>query len=177
VYSLKDTTHFDQRVAETVAWCCDRAIREDPKQSLRYDSLYPSILSETRAEVVLSVLMYRSEWLKQRKEKPIKEDRNMRAGRLLCYFPDANLADGAAEVASAGFFDVNNIPPWDSWVGLYRSDLKDPSLTVYLISYVPHVFLQQAGRGIDVNPESCIVWLNDSDTPIANVLRCERWQF
>jgi len=120
MYSLKDTTHFDQRLSETVAWCCDHAVASDPNHSLRYESLYPSILSETRADVVLSVLMYRGEWLKQQRCKPITKDRDLRQGRLLCYFPDANLADGAAQVASEGFFDINNIPPWDTWVGLYR---------------------------------------------------------
>jgi hypothetical protein len=177
VYSIKDTTHFDQRLAEAVSWCCDHAVASDPVRSLRYGSLYPSILSETRDDVVLSVLMYRGSWLQQQRIKPITKDLDLRRGRLLCYFPDANLADGAAEVASEGFFDTNNIPPWDSWVGLYRSDLRDVSQKVYLISYVPEVFLGLASRGIEVNPEECIMWLRDSDTPIGNVLRSEGWRF
>jgi hypothetical protein len=37
-------------------------------------------------------------------------------GRLMVYFPDAALADGAAEVQSRGFFDVHNTPPWDTWI-------------------------------------------------------------
>lgn len=120
--------------------------------------------------------MYRGEWVKQQKVS-ITKSRDLRSGRLLCYFPDANLADGAAEVASGGFFDINNIPPWDTWVGLYRSDLRDVSLRVYLISYVPEMFLEHAARGIDANPESCIAWLYDTDTPIGNVLRSEGWRF
>src|SRR5215475_6750001 len=67
MYSLKDTAHFDQRLAETVTWCCDHAAASEPKRSLRYEPLYPCILSETRADVVLSVLMYRGEWLKQQR--------------------------------------------------------------------------------------------------------------
>ena len=177
MYSLKDTTHFDQRLAEAVTWCCDHAVASDPKYSLRYESLYPSILSETRADVVLSVLMYRGEWLRQQRSKPITKDRGLRQGRLLCYFPEANLADGAAEVASEGFFDINNISPWDTWVGLYRSDVRDMSQQVYLISYVPKEFMRQAGRGVEVNPEQCIMWLYDTNTPIGNELRSEGCQF
>ena len=176
MFSIKDSIHFEQRLAETVAWCCDRLSSTDPKHSLRYDSLYPSILLE-RADVVLTVLMYRSEWLQQQNVKSTKANRELKRGRLLCYFPDANLADGAAEVASEGFFDINNIPPWDTWVGLYRSDLQDASLKVYLVSYVPEAFIQHAGRGIDVNPEACIMWLYETDTPIGNVLRSEGWRF
>jgi len=121
--------------------------------------------------------MYRGEWLKQQRIKPLTKDRNLRQGRLLCYFPDANLADGAAEVASEGFFDINNIPPWDTWIGLYRSNVRDVSYQAYLISSVPELFLAQAGSGVDVNPEGCIMWLHDTDTPIGNLLRSEHWQF
>ena len=126
---------------------------------------------------MVSVLGYRGAWLQQQKIKPVIEDRELRQGRLLCYFPDADLADGAAEVASDGFFDNHNVPPWDTWVGLYRSDLSDASLKAYLISYVPEMFLQQAARGVEVNPEQCIMWLYDSDTPIGNVLRSDGWRF
>lgn len=177
MFSIKDSIHFEQRLAETVVWCCERISTADPKHSLRYDSLYPSILLETRADVVLNVLMYRASWLQQQNVKSIKTDRELKRGRLLCYFPDANLADGAAELASEGFFDLNNVPPWDTWVGLYQSDLQDASRKVYLISYVPEAFIQHAGRGIEVNPEECIMWLYETDTPIGNVLRSEGWRF
>ena len=30
--------------------------------------------------------------------------------------PDDNLADGAAALASRGFFDEDNAPPWDTWL-------------------------------------------------------------
>jgi hypothetical protein len=175
--SIKDSVHFNQRLAETIAWCCGRAAASYPKHSLRYDSLCPGILSATRADAVLTVLGYRESWLRQANIKPIAKDRELRLGRLLCYFPDADLADGAAEVASDGFFDIHNVPPWDTWVGLYRSDLREASFREYLISYVPGMFLEQATKGVEVNPEQCIMWLYDSDTPIGNVLRSEGWRF
>jgi hypothetical protein len=177
MYSIKDSVHFNQRLSETIVWCGDRAAASYPKHSLRYESLYPGTLSPTRADAVFTVLGYRGSWLQQQNVKPVIEDRELRQGRLLCYFPDADLADGAAEVASDGFFDIQNAPPWDTWVGLYQSDLHDASLKVYLISYVPKIFLQHAARGIEVNPEQCIRWLYDADTPIGNVLRSEGWRF
>jgi hypothetical protein len=41
--------------------------------------------------------------------------KDLTGGRLLAYFPDNNLACGVAEVESQGFFDTNNIPPYDTW--------------------------------------------------------------
>jgi hypothetical protein len=71
------------------------------------------------------------------------------SGRLLLYYPHENLACGAAEVSSNGFFDVNNVPPWDIWV-----DFSERTL----VSWVPPVLLEAAQMGIDVNPEECMRW-------------------
>src|SRR5262249_9402333 len=49
---------------------------------------------------------------------------------LLAYFPDENLSDGAAAVASDGYFDYDNIPPWDTWVVYVAADHL-------LLSWVP----------------------------------------
>jgi hypothetical protein len=70
-------------------------------------------------------------------------------GRLLLYSPSENLACGAAEVSSNGFFDVNNIPPWDIWVDFSAGTL---------VSWVPPALLDVAQMGIYVNPEACIRW-------------------
>ena len=76
-----------------------------------------------------------------------KRDTNI--GRLLLYIPSENLACGAAEVSSNGFFDVNNVPPWDIWV-----DFSEGTL----VSWVPPALLDVAQMGIYVNPEACIGW-------------------
>lgn len=70
-------------------------------------------------------------------------------GRLLLYTPSENLACGAAEASSNGFFDVNNVPPWDIWV-----DFSEDTL----VSWVPPALLDVAQMGIYVNPEACIRW-------------------
>src|SRR5947208_1564281 len=63
--------------------------------------------------------------------------------------PSENLACGAAEASSNGFFDVNNVPPWDIWV-----DFSERTL----VSWVPPGLLDVAQMGIYVNPEACIRW-------------------
>lgn len=70
-------------------------------------------------------------------------------GRLLLYTPSENLACGAAEASSNGFFDVNNVPPWDIWV-----DFSEGTL----VSWIPPALLDVAQMGIYVNPEECIRW-------------------
>lgn len=78
------------------------------------------------------------------------EERNTTVGgRLLLYAPSENLACGAAEASSNGFFDLNNVPPWDIWV-----DFSEGTL----VSWVPPALLDVAQMGIYVNPEACIRW-------------------
>jgi hypothetical protein len=70
-------------------------------------------------------------------------------GRLLLFVPSETLADGAAQHSSNGFFDMNNVPPWDIWVGFSEGTL---------VSWVPPALMDAAQIGIDVNPEQCIRW-------------------
>jgi hypothetical protein len=89
----------------------------------------------------------------QNQQNPSVEGHSISAdsGRFLIYFPHENLADGAAQVSSNGFFDVNNVPPWDVWVSF-----SDGAL----ISWVPLGLIELAQMGIDANPEECIRWFH-----------------
>jgi hypothetical protein len=78
-------------------------------------------------------------------------------GRLLAYLPDEQLADGAAEEATGGFFDVDNTPPWDTWVAWVRL-AGDRTL----IAYVPPVFFDFVDRALRVQVEDCFHWLDEA---------------
>ena len=106
-----------------------------------YDSAYPWTAA------VAHVVANRAALLRQNSSKNSTAD--VAHGRLLLYDPDENLADGAAEYSSSGFFDSNNVPPWDIWVGMANRTL---------VSWVPPVLVEAAQMGIDANPESCIRW-------------------
>jgi hypothetical protein len=56
---------------------------------------------------------------------------------VLVYFPDDDLADGAAEVESEGFFDVHNAPPWDTWLTMVE-DTGRSEKNPYLLAWVPN---------------------------------------
>jgi len=76
-----------------------------------------------------------------------------------------------AEAVSEGFFDVNNIPPYDTWVWMvrnirtfeYADHEQGEREANYLVAWVPPEFIQLASHGIDCNPERCILWLDTMD--------------
>lgn len=70
-------------------------------------------------------------------------------GRFLLYTPSDNLACGAASANSNGFFDTNNVPPWDLWLAFLNGTL---------VTWVPPALVDVAAMGIFVNPEACIRW-------------------
>jgi hypothetical protein len=80
------------------------------------------------------------------------EARSEEPGRLLLNDPCENLADGAAEFSSSGFFDAYNVPPWDTWV-----EFRDRTL----VCWVPVELVPLAEMGIDANPEQCIRWAEE----------------
>jgi hypothetical protein len=106
------------------------------------------------ADAVAEVVAKKSRLL--RRSSSLKALVDQGGGRLLLYVPAENLACGAAQSISCGFFDVNNVPPWDIWV-----DFSGQTL----VSWVPPVFVEPAQMGIDVNPEACIRWADLPSTP------------
>jgi hypothetical protein len=90
---------------------------------------------------------------------------DLQGGRLLVYFPQQDLSDGAAAEATRGFFDVNNTPPWDCWIG-FVADPEDNPHGDFLLAYVPPALTALVAHGIDVNPERCILWLEDAEVRV-----------
>src|SRR5690242_13263477 len=106
---------FNVRLAQTIFWCAPRADKRNPASSLRTVELRPRLLEESRVSAVDTVAYARELFggVDIRKTTiPIR----LGGGRLLIYFPSSDLACGAAEQGTAGFFDINNVPPWDTWV-------------------------------------------------------------
>lgn len=102
-----------------------------------------------RERIVETLAEKRAGQLRLDQRYPLAVVNDLTGGRLLQYAPDDNLCDGAAQYSSKGFFDVDNIPPWDTWICFIEP---------YLISWVPPRLLDLAGIGVDVNPEQCILW-------------------
>jgi hypothetical protein len=128
---------------------------------LRSSALQPEIIPLPSSDddcfrIVNIVLERRAQELRIQKNYPSIQFDGIGQGRLLLYVPRENLCDGAAEVASHGFFDVDNTPPWDTWTCFFEK---------YLVSWVPPQLLDLADKGVDVNPEQCIFWAPELGLP------------
>ncbi len=161
-FRLVEKARMSRSVLETDEWKQALVLLSQIRESmgslesrLRSPGLTPSkAIDELRTDAdwfqaVSEVVNKRSA---ENKQTPPAGDESVSAssGRLLAYFPHENLADGAADFSSGGFFDSNNVPPWDLWVSF-----SDGAL----ISWVPLGLIEVAHMGIDANPEECICWL------------------
>lgn len=165
---------FKTSLAQTIFWCAPHADLAHPASSLRTPQLRPRLLEENRFSAVETVAISRELFggIEIRKAS-IPDD--LAGGRLLTYLPNHDLACGAAEDETDGFFDVNNLPPWDTWVAYLRDARSVESYdTEYLIAWIPSEFVTLADNGIAVNPEQCIQWLKDTPVDLVDALRAER---
>lgn len=154
---------FWTSLSMTIDWCLPRIDARDPAGCLRASASRPRLFTTSHLDTV-------SEALRHRYPSPLPTipAGELRGGRLLVYFPDQELADGAAEVESRGFLDVNNAPPWDAWVAFVQ--LAPDSGDSHLLAWVPPEFLALVEAGIRVNPEECITWLEDADIGLRKLL-------
>jgi hypothetical protein len=122
---------------------------------LRNPELKPSIeigentTDEERENTVAKVIEKRSQLLAA--EGLLDQERILseKKGRLLVCWPAENVSDGASQVASRGFFDPNDIPPWDTWIHYGEGRLN---------CWVPDEVISLAQSGLDANMVQCIQW-------------------
>jgi hypothetical protein len=74
-----------------------------------------------------------------------------------------SVVDGAAQAESDGWFDENDLPPWDTWVCYARLGTRPFTSHETLVAVVPPAWQDAAGRGIRVNPLDCIQWATPED--------------
>lgn len=161
VKNLKSAESFRLRLAQTILWCAPRADISNPINCLRTPELRPPVFERDRFSAVDSVANKRA-LCGGTKFHNAKVPRNLGGGRLLIYFPETNLYDGAAEDETFGFLDVDNLPGWDTWIAFFEDD-SETNDGSYLIAWIPPEFIKTVSDGILVNPEECIKWLSDAD--------------
>jgi hypothetical protein len=181
-----DIRTFRRRLAETIAWCAARGAVDNPRDGLRTPALRPPSLYKSRTHrrhseetgpnrpvVAEALAEERARLLRSAGSYPSGLAEDLAGGRLLGYDPDANLSDGFSEIKSNGFFDVDNMPPWDTWICYVAEREEQPwrHFDSYLISWVPPSHLALAGQGVWFNAEECIVWADELDTPFIEQLR------
>jgi hypothetical protein len=168
-YRTRETTQLDElaeRLYQVAAWCARFLDLGAIAVSLRPMRLAPHSLYKNRWDAVDDVALERARDLPGFK----RTDSKNVSGKLLVYFPDADLADGAAEAETNGFLDVHNAPPWGTWVGYFEDGNDDQSYSSYLIAWIPSSLAHLVDGGIEVNPEACITWLDETNVRLREVL-------
>ena len=158
-----------------VPWCGIAAATENVLATCKPA---PSDL-DSQHHQVFSVSLERWRRLASSGKRNLPSIAGLCGGSLLAYFPDENLFDGVAEQVSKGFFDVNNIPPYDTWVWMvrnvrtfeYADGAKGETEANYLVAWVPPEFIPLARAGVEANPEGCILWLDTLDDEFVRSLR------
>jgi hypothetical protein len=105
----------------------------------------------------------------------MSEEPDFKRGALLLFDPGQSLSDGAAQVESKGFFDADNVPPWDLWVAYIEEAKQRPKVWTpfdsFLLCWIPPHLEDLVDRSIAVNPERCLHWARDVDSPFLRRLR------
>jgi hypothetical protein len=149
VLSEPDLTHsvgpFWESLSKTVGWCLPKVDLGNPATCLRSPSSRPRLFTTGHLNTT-------AEALRSRYPETPAAIGSLHDGRLVVCWPDLDLSDGAAEAASGGYFDVNNTPPWDTWVAFVH--YPDDSEQSYLVAWVPAGFVRLADAGIRVIPRN-----------------------
>jgi hypothetical protein len=158
------------RLAEAVSHCTAVSAASDPASSLRSPGLRPDGLPWVTAwskqlpaahwdDWMDRIASARSRNLSVRGAYPSAVTGRLNGGRVLLYFPDEQLADGAAAEASGGYFDLDNAPPWDTWMWIEDAPPHPGAgFTWWIATFVPPALIGCAERGRRVNPEQCLQW-------------------
>jgi hypothetical protein len=166
-YYLQRRTQLEDlelRLKETAAWCAHHIDLANIRGCFRPLEIAPHPLFANRWSAVEDIVR-----LRRYKLGPTGTDAP--DGRLMLWFPDEELTDGAAAVASRGFFDDHNAPPWGTWVGYFEDRGTGLSGRTYLLAWVPTSLIESARAGIRVNPEVCIEWLANAEIYLRSIMQ------
>lgn len=161
---------FEERLAEAIVWCTERlALGLSRRQVLRSRELRPEKFGReeqlhVRSEWVAAsehVARVRRERLAERGWLDGTRARGLAGGRLLVHDPRLQLFHRAAVEASEELFDVDFLPPWDSWVAWAGATSDEAAWSVfdgYLVSWVPGELVESVEKVIGVSPSETIRW-------------------
>lgn len=172
---------FKKRLSETIAWCNEHIVPEDPVGSLRTKGLRPPGLKlchrfnidlhdvvQAIADERASSLQY---WLKTHSLPAGLANGHL----LICTSAQESIPDGAVTELSKGFYDDDDMPPWDTWLCyLYDDEILSNGKIYrceYLVSWVPPEFIDLANIGVEKHFLDCMTWATDADTPFTRQLK------
>jgi hypothetical protein len=148
----EEIASFLQARSEAARWCD----LEGHRSAYRTPALQPDVPrwpTQAQFDRILETLRQRRlELLGRRAIGPEP------AGRLVACEVNESVSSGESEFATAGFFDIDDRPPWDTWFWRFESEKPEH---VTLVSWVPQAREASVMEGIYVNPYDCIQWFAD----------------
>jgi hypothetical protein len=91
---------------------------------------------------------------------------NLHSGRFLLYDPFYAGGDGLAEVNSEGFFDIDDCPPWDTFVTFVEAgstavlgNFEFRTQRDGILCWIPRRAVSFAQAGINVTPLPSLSWV------------------
>lgn len=168
---------FEKRLSEVIAWCAHAARSVGSERSLRTSALRPAILGSGQdnpakyawltgpeaSRIMEELAKKRVALLREQDAYPSVAVDDAREGRLLVSAPYLSVWDGASQVASAGFIDDDDAPPWDTWLTVITLEEDQAGSHPVLVSWVPLAFVSAVDAAIDVNPVEDLRWATDAD--------------
>ena len=187
---------FWQRLTETIAWCTPLAtpervnpalakwaeqqrVEQRPKtlaSLLRSPQLdAPSLTNATsfaeQQAIVDQVAHQRAKLLREQGIYPRDMTPDLAGGRLLLHDPYNTDSSGGSWGCSGAFFDVDDAPPWDTWITFVREEHPGPEWNTFVVAWIPATLLAVAQRGIEYCAVPCTDWAENVDTAFTRTLR------
>jgi len=133
--------YVDIEIEPNLIWdLCEKGFLYD---LFKYSNLDGHNLSVCFFEVVESVLN------KKLARKKYNHPNLLLKGKWLLFDPASTMFDGVAETQSNGFFDSDDVPPPEFWVGYVNQ---------VLVSFIPNKFLDLANLGVDSCISGSLYW-------------------
>ena len=140
-----------------------------------YTCMEPSLGSqkpEALKEIVERVARLRADQLKLSNNYPLALAQHLAGGRLLYYAPYENLAEGVEEQETQRYFDVNAVPPWDTWLWFVTQQTREQNrpylwYDTYLISWVPPELVDVVDKGaVATSTTHALEWADELDSEL-----------
>jgi len=148
-----------ERLAETVSWC-QRRTAGNLAESLRSAALAPPP-ARPWPETLKPVAEARLRLLGRSWRRSVEP---LGGGLLLLYFPLSSNSGGRAAIASGGYLDDRDTPPWDTWVAYLEEVGRN-----YLVAWVPPEAMTNVTAATRL-PTAAIRWLDASGVELEGQL-------
>ena len=156
---------YKRQLSATLAWCQPRFNLARVADSLRSLELSPPrnivFAVEGLTGVAAEVAAIATSRLELLGSAPPLADAIPQGDRILAFLPRDSLFHGSSPPECDGFIDVDEIPPWDTWI-VFVGEM--------LLSWVPAVMVAGVDSAIRCNPEESIRWASEQAHPLVQEL-------